>query len=1076
MWHRRIWLLAYQSAGLCLAASNLPVKLPMTDGSDIRFAHVSLGEGPSRNSIKEIIQDDQGFMWFGTQDGLKRYDGYRFRDYRHQDGDRSGPSGTAISALFKDRSGSVWVASDWFLDRYDPVTERFTPYRTDSGDPMRFGEGINNINQDSDGIVWLATTTGLFRLNPLSGGLTHYEHQTNDPSSLSSNLVKSTFEESNGTFWAVTTEGLDIFDRRTGKVTDHIPLHAPVGKGERGTALPRLRGDSPIQLVLDHAGVLWVIFPFGGGLATVDRMNRKLIAYTFQGAGADNYIDGIHEVRDGTIWLGSSREGLLKLDRDRKAVVRYRNNQIDPDSMSSDQVQALFEDREGNIWVGTQGGDINRFASQPPPFRRYRHEPGNPNSLEQDEVTSVYEDSRGILWVGNRVALNRIDRKSGQYTIYRTAGGPGELSNTYVISIAEDRSGYLWFGTSGGGLNRFDRRTRQFKVYRHDPAEPNSLSDDLVYSLFVDHEGTLWVGTDNGLARFDPASEIFHTYRAAGPGSSTYRAIAEDRAGRLWLATLTAGLQRFDPATGQFGIYRHSSVAGTLSSDWVNTVCVDHQGGVWAGTQIGLNRLDPATGKFRVYDENDGLPNRNLSGILEDDVGNLWIGTNKGLSRFNPRAGTFVNYSVSDGLSGNEFYRRNGVSRSKSGEMFFSSTGGLTAFFPDRVIENSYTPPVVLTDFLLSDELVPIADSSPLQQSISVTRSLTLRPKQNIFTFEFSALSYANPARNRYRYRLEGLETAWKERDSGHRTVTYTTLPPGDYTFRVQGSNNRGAWNYTGASVHIRILPPWWATWTFRAAFAFFVLGALLCLHFYRLRQSARQLNVRFEERLAERTRIAQELHDTLLQGFLSASMQLHVTNDCLPEGSPVKVGLSRILALMGRVTEEGRNAVRGLRLSQDSLGLEQAFSKIVQEVPPQEEIAFRVVAEGSSRSLHPLVRDDVYRIGREAILNAFRHSRASSVEVEVEYASHRLRILVRDNGCGIDPQVLQSGRDGHWGLQGMRERAGRIGAQLNVWSSSTSGTEVQLSVPGHSAFQGPTAKRTLLTIPGLRRSTRCGD
>jgi signal transduction histidine kinase len=235
---------------------------------------------------------------------------------------------------------------------------------------------------------------------------------------------------------------------------------------------------------------------------------------------------------------------------------------------------------------------------------------------------------------------------------------------------------------------------------------------------------------------------------------------------------------------------------------------------------------------------------------------------------------------------------------------------------------------------------------------------------------------------------------------------------------------------------------------------------------------------MRFEERFAERTRIAQELHDTLLQGFLSASMQLHVTNDSLPEGSPVKAKLGRILELMGRVTEEGRNAVRGLRLSQDSSGLEQAFSKIVQEVPPQEEIAFRVVVEGRSRGLHPLIRDEVYRIGREAILNAFRHSRASRVEVEVEYASHQLRVLVRDNGCGIDSGVLQSGRDGHWGLQGMRERATRIGAQLNVWSSKASGTEVQLAVPGQSAFQGVVAKRTLRAIAGLGRSTftRGGD
>jgi ligand-binding sensor domain-containing protein/signal transduction histidine kinase len=1050
----------------------------MADGTDVRFAHVSFGEGPSSSSIKGIIQDSQGFLWFGTQDGLKRYDGYRFRDYRKQDGNPNGLSGTAISALFLDRSGTLWVASDWFLDRYDPATERFVPARTGSGGPMRFGAGINNINQDSNGTIWLSTTTGLFRLDPGTGSLSHYDHQPGDPASLSSDLVKSTFEEKDGTFWVATTEGLDVFDRRTARVTDRIPLNPPTAKTAMGTAIPRLRGDQPIKLMVDHAGVLWAIFPFGGGLATVDRKAHKLIAYAFNGAGVDSFIDGIQEDREGSLWLASSADGLLKLDRTRRLVVRYRNNPLDPGSLSSDNVQALFEDREGNIWVGTQGGDLNRFTSRPPPFKRYRHEPGNPNSLLKDEVTSVYEDSRGILWVGNRVALNRIDRKTGQYTIYRTAGGPGELSNTYVISIVEDHSGYLWFGTSGGGLNRFDGRTGQFKVYRHDPADPGSLSDDLVYSLFVDREGAFWVGTDNGLDRFDPATERFQAYKAAEPNMSSYRAIGEDRAGRLWLATVLSGLHRFDPATGRFTVYQHSSAPGSLSNDWVNTVCIDRLGIVWAGTQSGLNRLDPATDKFLVYDERNGLPNSNLSGILEDARGNLWIGTNKGLSRFDPVSGRFTNYYLSDGLPSNEFYRRNGVFKSKTGEMFFSSTGGLAAFFPDRVIENSDPPPVVLTDFLLADDSVRIADSSPLHQSISLTRSLTLEPKQNIFSFEFSALSFANPSRNRYRYRLEPLETVWKERDSSHRTVTYTTLPPGDYTFRVQGSNNRGTWNDTGASVHIRILPPWWATWTFRAACFLSVVAAILSLHFYRLREIARQLNLRFEERLAERTRIAQELHDTLLQGFLSASMQLHVTNDNLPENSPAKASLSRILELMSRVIEEGRNAVRGLRLLHGDSGLEQLFSRIAQENPPKDEITYHVVAEGPSRSLHPLVRDEVYRIGREAVINAFQHSHGSRVELTVEYASRCLRVLVRDDGCGIDPALLRSGRDGHWGLAGMRERAERIGAQLHVWSDAARGTEVEVTVPAHSAFQDVAVRSQFLTMLafGRRMLNRRGD
>ena len=337
---------------------------------------------------------------------------------------------------------------------------------------------------------------------------------------------------------------------------------------------------------------------------------------------ADGDYDGVEallEDQHGTLWVGSSENGLLKFDRKRKEFIRYRNNRSDPDSLSSDRVNSLYEDREGNMWVGTQGGGINRFASRAPPFTRYRHEPGNPNSLEKDEATSVYQDSRGILWVGNRSALNRIDRKTGQYTVYRTAGGPGNLSNTYVLSIIEDPLGYLWFGTSGGGLNRFDRRTEQFKTYRHDPADPNSVSDDIVYCLFVDHAGTLWAGTADGLDRFDPATESFRAYKV-GAGLSSYRTIAEDARGNLWLSTVVAGVQRFDPVSHHFTFYQHTASQASLSNDWVNAVSVDQAGIVWAGTLSGLNRLDPVTGVVRAYYVRDGLPNSNVASMVVDEV------------------------------------------------------------------------------------------------------------------------------------------------------------------------------------------------------------------------------------------------------------------------------------------------------------------------------------------------------------------------------------------------------------------------------------------------------------------------
>jgi len=325
-----------------------------------------------------------------------------------------------------------------------------------------------------------------------------------------------------------------------------------------------------------------------------------------------------------------------------------------------------------------------------------------------------------------------------------------------------------------------------------------------------------------------------------------------------------------------------------------------------------------------------------------------------------------------------------------------------------------------------------------------------------------AGLSLANPERVRYRYRLEGFDRNWSE-PTAARTAVYTNLSPGSYRFRVIASNSDGLWNGAEASFAFTVEPSWWQSWWFRLAIL--LVAGLIALTAYRLRlrQLTRQLNVRFEERLAERTRIAQDLHDTLLQGFLSAAMQLDVANDRIDESSPAKPIVARVLKLVGPVIEDGRRTVRGLRSSDGGRSnLEEAFSRIPQELAVPLGIYFRVAVEGEAQPVHPFIRDEVYRIGREALANAFRHSRAQSVEVELDYAVHQLRVLVRDDGCGIDPQVLRAGREGHWGLSGMRERAGRIGARIKVYRPAEGGTEVELIVPSSVAFRLQSSDRVL--------------
>ena len=888
--------------------------------------------------------------------------------------------------------------------------------------------------------MWIATDHGLNCLDPATGRTIRYQHAPDDPTSLSSNTVRFTSESRDGVFWVATTNGLNVFNRQTGKVTQHVPLRIGLA-------------NALMTLFEDHAGVLWVSYSSGNGLAAVNRTLGTVTYYSIHErephASQLSGVEAILEDEDGTLWLGTQGNGLLRFDRDRKQFIRYRSKPDDATSLSEDYVYSLFEDRQGGIWVGTSGGGVNRFSRRPQPFHTYRHNRSDPNSLADDAALSVLEDRDGILWVGSKGILNRIvrhtDGKPDKYTFYPVTGRPGGLSSSVIVSMAEDRSGYLWFGTFGGGLNRLDLRTGRFKVYRHNPADPHSLGDDVVTSLLVDHTGTLWAGTDTGLNRFDPKTAGFWKYRTSSDAVSQYHSIAEDSHGALWLATWHDGLQRFDPATGQFTIYRHDPAGGGLSSDWVNWVLVDHSGGVWAGTQNGLDRFDLRSGTFVVYGEHEGLPNSAVTGILEDDHGNLWLSTNNGLSQFNPRTQAFKNFYVSHGISANEFNRYGTAYKSSTGEMFFCSYGGLTSFFPDQIQED-YIPRLVITDFQLNGKQVLVGGAdSPLKQSISYTRSVTLSHEQNNFTFEFSALGYSSQEGDRFRYRLRGLETEWHETETSHRFVTYTTLSPGEYVFEVQGSNN-----------------PWWSTWEFRVICAAIILGSLWMLYRLRLRHMAQQFNVRLKERVNERTRIAHDLHDTLLQSLQGLVFRFQAARNHLPDRpEDACEALDSALVSADQALGEGRSSIQELRselLKESNIeqillatGRELASSQNGEHGSPP----LRVTVEGTRRAKQAMIREEIYRIARELLRNAYRHAHARSIEAELRYDDDAFVLIVRDDGKGIDPKVLKEhGRAGHCGLRGAYERAEGIGARLDVWSEAGAGTEVRLTVPGAIAYE----------------------
>jgi ligand-binding sensor domain-containing protein/signal transduction histidine kinase len=1017
------------------------VRIPAIDGVDIRFSRLSTSQGLSQTQVAEIVQDDQGFMWFGTQYGLDRYDGYEFKVFMHDPARENSLSCVYIHSLFKDRSGTLWVGCDQFLDRFDRVHETFTHYRIDTGEVANY---VSEISQDRNGMLWLATGRGLFKLNPDTRQITHYSHDPTDPSSLGNNEIRCTLEDKSGRFWIADGDAVEEFDRRSGRVLSRVHLND---------------GIRTASFFEDHLGVIWITYvtgSSGSGLAVLDGSSHRLTPYSVYDQRSGKNIPagfrGAVEDNSNTLWLASYGGGLLKFDRERGIIVRYRNHPDNVESIADDRLLTLCGDSEGNVWVGFVSSEPSLFRTESAPFAPLIITSSSLRSHGEKLLNAVYEDRNHELWMATAGALTRLNRLSGDVTSYQT---PGQDVSSDVIAIAEDRAGSLWVGTYGAGLSRLDRRTGGFQTYLHDRDRASSLSSDIVSRILIDHAGTMWVATYNGLDRFDPRTGHFAVYKQdTRSDDEEYFNLTEDTGGFLWMGSW-GGLNRFDPKSGQFTVYAHkANDPSSLSDNAVTSTYVDHSGTLWVSTENGLNILNRVTGTFTHYYVKDGLPSNAVSCILEDQLGMLWMSTNRGLSRLDPTSKTFLNYSTVDGLPGNDFTGYDACFKSPSGEMFFGGFAGGVAFFPDKVVNTSYPLPLVLTDFQLAGRSVEAWDKSILRQSIGYTRDLTLTHDQNFFSLSFAALTYFNPDANRYRYQLDRVDRDWIEVGSDRRIASYTTLPAGKYTFRVQSATRQGAWNEPGIALAITILPPWWDTWWFRLSSVAAFAGVLCTLYLLRLNQVTAQIRARMEERLGERERIARELHDTLLQGVQGLVLRFQAVAERIPVIEPARQMIERALERADEVLVEGRDRVKNLRLAPQTTSLPEALTEVIKDLTISDGIEFSIVVEGERRDLNPLVRDEAFWIGHEALANAVRHASASHIEVEIAYDPARLRLRFRDDGCGIDPQIIEAGgKAGHWGMRGMRERSARIGAHLETWSRPDAGTELELEVPGSVAY-----------------------
>jgi PAS domain S-box-containing protein len=809
--------------------------------SDLRFTHVTTNDGLSQGYVTAILQDRLGFMWFATRDGLNRYDGNAFLVYKNNPNDPGSLSSNFIQDLMEDDHGDLWIATNTGVDKFDPATERFTRYLQDPKNPNSIGGAyVTSIARDSRGYLWFGTQdAGLDRFDPTTGIFAHYR---NDSDGQFVGGITQVIEGNRQDIWFVGDRGLFHLNQKAGQIT----RPPATGKG--------LSADSVYE---DETGDLWMLThsPIVG-LVKYDRRSERFTRYpldpgavgvlasTMNGGSLNGKL-----VADGTngLWVPSS-QGLYYFDwRTQRFTYRFQHDESNPDSLDSNAVMSVYQDRSGVLWVGTENTGLNLLNFRQEQFVRYRHRPSAPKSISPGRVKAIYEDSDGVLWIGFFPrALNRLDRKTGQITHYVSNPGDGNGlgKGTNVDSLYKDRAGYLWVGGGGSGLDRFDGHTGRFTHYRHNPDDPNSLISDNVYTIYGDRNGHMWVGGQYGLSRFDPATDGFTNYRPVPTDPASLAnwvwTIYQDHSGAMWLGTFGGALIRFDDKTKTFVTYAPDSRdPHKLNGGGLTSIHEDRTGTLWVGAFDGLYRFNRQSGTFDRYTEGQGLPSSTIRCIQEDGLGRLWLSTQKGISRFDPQTETFRNYDVFDGLQTNEF--SDGCYQGPDGEMFFGGSNGFNAFFPEQVRDNTYVPPVVITSFKVFNKPVPVGAKSVLKKAIPYVHSLTLSYRDNVFSFEFAALSYVNSFKNRYRYRLEGFEPGWNEVGSKQRLATYTNLDPAKYVFRVQGSNSDGVWNEEGVSLPILITPPWWKTTGFRALCLAAFLALLWAAYQVRVRQLQEQ-------------------------------------------------------------------------------------------------------------------------------------------------------------------------------------------------------------------------------------------
>jgi len=989
---------------------------------DIQFEHLTIKEGLSHNTVYCIAQDHQGFMWFGTKDGLNRYDGRNFKIFQHDPSDSNSLVNNLINTIFVDSKGDLWVSTDDGLNLYDREHEHFHRFYNRQTPYPKEANMVNAFYEDRFGNLWLGTGYGLQLLNRKNGSFHVY---LSHPPEI--DFITAICEGDHNTMIVGTYyRGVYRFDPVEKSFT-FLPYKDSGGQFERWRII--------YSLCRDQSGKIWITSP--GRFPGKFEESTGIIHYELKNLShLLGYYHKLYEDKSGNLWLGTVNKSLVKFDPRNVQYRIFEHDEADLNSFAGSTILSIFEDSIGNLWIGTRENGINKVSKWKKKIKHYTHQSGNENSLAEGEVITLCEDQTGEIWIGHLGGtISRLNLSNDTFT-------HNFVGRTTITSIFKDHTNTIWIAPDKRSLWRFNRESDSFTKFEHDPTNPASKGTGWVLAILEDQEGMLWLGTTGtGLEKFDPQTGTFYHFRNNPADSSSLSnnnplSILQDRKGILWVGTYN-GLNRFQKESGNFIKFNHDpNNENSLLGDEAFTLFEDHAGQFWVGTNNGLNLFDRENHIFSAFLEKAALYGNCIYHIMEDDRANLWLSSRRGLIRFNPDNESVRLFDENDGFIYCRAIDQGHATliKNREGKILYGTGNSLAIFHPDSLQDNPNPPPIVLTGFRLFDKEVDIGKYSPLLQSVTEAQGIKLSYSQNNFSFSFAALDYTSPLKNQYAYKMEGFQDDWIYNGT-ENTATFTNLDPGEYIFRVKGSNNDGVWNEEGTSLKIIITPPFWKTGWFRLLILLTMVGLIYLIYRYRVNRLLEMERMRIQ--------IASDLHDDIGSTLTKIAVNSEIIQTT-GEKTKMRESSRKIGEMSREIITTLSDVVWSIDARNDTVGdLTDRMRDFLDAVfqPGTIQIEFRTRGLHFQQRINQELRQNIYLIFKEAVHNAVKHSGANQVRIQLTNGNGKFRMEISDNGAGID---MSQSHTGHHGLENMKLRAARIGGDLKI--ETRQGTRVILT------------------------------